>query len=170
MTPVWWNNKRTVYRTIQRPSVFDNLNIVGFPSDCQPVVPSGSRGHNRCHQITSRAGMPVSTAHLFINFAERYSYTIRAARRNPTKKSLFILPQTKTYPATQAAREGGQWVLRIEDVSHGEQDEGGSMGRARGLCSAVSVASEGVSMRSSTDEELQAFLPLPTETVKLERA
>lgn len=70
----------------------------------------------------------------------------------------------------QAAREGEQWVLRIEDVSHGgEADDDGSAGRARELCSAVSAASEAVAMASSTEEEIQAFRPLPAETVKLER-
>lgn len=92
--------------------------------------------------------------------------------------SLFHSPppkkkQTKnTPPAKQAAQEGGQWVLRVEDVSHRgeEEDADGSERRARGLGSALSVASTAVMVASPADEELQAFLPLPTETVKLERA
>lgn len=94
------------------------------------------------------------------------------AHRNPTKLSLsFLRPKTKKHPAKQAAQDGGQWVLRVEDVSHGgDKDEDRSTGRARGLGLAESVASEAVAVASPTEEELKAFLPLPTETVKLERA
>lgn len=89
-----------------------------------------------------------------------------SVRRKTNKK--------QKHSAKQVAREGGQWVLRVADVSHGaEESEEGSTStntRARGLCSAISVASEAVSVALPADEELQAFLPLPTETVKLERA
>lgn len=55
-------------------------------------------------------------------------------------------------------------------MSHGrEKDEGGSKGRARELFSAIPASSEPASVAAPTDEELQVFLPLPTETVKLER-
>ncbi|CAN0145422.1 unnamed protein product [Scytosiphon promiscuus] len=69
--------------------------------------------------------------------------------------------------------EGGEWVLRIEDVSHEEEEHGGgSTGRIRHLASSTSLGSASASVAtvtSATDEERQAFPPLPGESVKLVR-
>lgn len=71
--------------------------------------------------------------------------------------------------ASQAALEAGEWILRVEDVSHDREEDGnGSSGRARALGSAESAVSIGVA--PAADEETDAFPPLPGETIKLERA
>lgn len=66
-------------------------------------------------------------------------------------------------------------MLRIKDVSHKQDQDGGSTGRVRHLASAASIGSASVgsasvaTVTSATDEERETFLPLPGEIVKLER-
>ncbi|CAM9554663.1 unnamed protein product, partial [Hapterophycus canaliculatus] len=91
----------------------------------------------------------------------------RKTVRGEAKVDRMVLPK--------AALEGGDWVLRVKDVSHEQQHGGGSMGRVRHLASAVSTgASMGstsvATVTSATEEERELFPPLPEEVVKLARA
>ena len=146
----------------------DKLSVGGPPSGIRGS--STVRSHHR-HTASGHAFFYVSPA----KGSAHSTLLPHLPHRNPSiiSPSVSFSSKPKTPPDTQAAQEGGQWILRVEDVSHGVGDEEvGSAGRPRGLCSSMSVASEveAEAAAAPTDEELQAFLPLPTETVKLERA
>ncbi|CAM9274113.1 unnamed protein product [Ectocarpus sp. 12 AP-2014] len=95
--------------------------------------------------------------------ADRETILHKKTIRGEAKIDKIVLPKV--------ALEGGDWVLRVEDVSHGEgPDEDGSTGRARSAASAESFVSQVVvPATTATDEERNTFPPLPVETVKLER-
>ncbi|CAB1120065.1 unnamed protein product [Ectocarpus sp. CCAP 1310/34] len=95
--------------------------------------------------------------------ADRETILQKRTVRGEAKIDKIVLPKV--------ALEGGDWVLRVEDVSHGEgPDEHGSTGRARSAALAESFVSQVVvPATTATDEERNTFPPLPVETVKLER-
>ncbi|CAM9910369.1 unnamed protein product [Ectocarpus sp. 4 AP-2014] len=95
--------------------------------------------------------------------ADRETILHEKTVRGEAKIDKIVLPKV--------ALEGGDWVLRVEDVSHGEgPDEDGSTDRARSAASAESFVSQvAVPATTATHEERNTFPPLPVETVKLER-